>query len=753
MRGEIGETIYRKIILVGLVQGVGFRPYVLNLARRLGVAGGVRNNDGVVEILAATEESTCRIFLDELRNIHLPHAKIDTMDVSVAEPFEANDFTIWKSDETLRSRETFISPDLPACERCLSEMSQEENVRAGHHFISCVSCGPRYTIVSELPYDRENTTMAAFPMCDACRAEYDDPSDVRCHAQTVSCKGCGPYSLYRDREGTYTHDEALEKTVSALRDGAVVAVKGIGGYHLVCSPYDERAVLALRRFKGRDRKPFAVMFPDMGSIEPVCLADERERALLRSMERPIVLLRFRKNPFCDAVAGGSLHCGCFLPYTPVQVLLTTRCGPLVFTSGNIGDEPIVTDDREMLAFADSIGIGVLYHERKILRGLDDSVARIVNGGTQVLRRGRGYTPVPLRFECDGGRNIFAAGGDLKSSFCLLKGDLAYVGPHIGDLEDLKANERYRGMIRDWFRLFDFAPDRVACDLHPGYHSTDVARELGLSVVQVQHHHAHIGAVLAEHGLREPVIGVAFDGTGYGTDGCVWGGEFFLHRGGHFDRVAHLRYATILGGDGSMKDAEKTALCLLLSNGLSPLGGGREKTAVAMAALAAGVNTIRTSSMGRLFDAVACLLGICRTNGYEGECASLLEREAQKAADEGESPFSMSFDMIEGENGIEIGFRDILETLQNRKEEESAGPFALGFHLAVANMVLGVCRRIREREAVNVVALSGGVFQNGLLLEAVTRRLASDGFRAYRNILYPPNDGCIGLGQAYLASEG
>ncbi len=754
MRGNNGETIYRKIILTGLVQGVGFRPHVLNLARRLGVVGGVRNNDGAVEILVAGEKSTVEIFEGELRSIRLPHARIDAMEIAEAEPFEAVDFAIWKSDVTPRGRGTFISPDLPVCERCLSEMNEAGNRRAGHHFISCVSCGPRYMIVTGLPYDRENTTMAAFPMCDACREEYVEPSDIRCHAQTVSCRECGPYSIYRGPDGAYTHEEALEKTASALCGGAVVAVKGIGGYHLVCSPYDEGALSALRRHKGRDRKPFAVMFPDMESIESACFVDEREKELLRSTERPIVLLRFRENTFCDGVAGGALCCGCFLPYTPVQVLLTARCGPLVFTSGNESDAPIATDDGEMLALADAIGIGILYHERKILRGLDDSVARIAGGETQVLRRGRGYTPVPLRLDRGGARRIFAAGGDLKSSFCLLEGDLAYVGPHVGDLADLRVNERYRGMIAGWFRLFGFTPDCAVCDPHPGYYSAEAARELGVPVTYVQHHHAHIGAVLAEHGLREPAIGVAFDGTGYGTDGCVWGGELFLRRGGRFDRVAHLRYATILGGDDSMKDAERTALCLLLSNGLPPTSGDREKRAIVEAALVAGVNTVRTSSMGRLFDAASCLLGICGRNGYEGECATLLEREAQKAADEGVPPCPMSFALFEGESGgIEIDFRNILETLRDRKQGERIGPLALGFHLAIADMTLEVCRRVREREGVNVVALSGGVFQNGLLLAAVTRRLAADGFLVYRNILYPPNDGCIGLGQAYLAAEG
>lgn len=757
----------RRIFIRGMVQGVGMRPFIARLAREFCISGSVKNVGSNVEIIASGGEQSLDAFIAalrarkpemaDIRDVVVTDANEDGTSVGAglcSRPFENNEFSIVPSSQ---GEVAMLPPDFPVCADCVREMRDPANRRYMHPFISCAVCGPRYSILARAPYDRDTTSMEAFPMCPACAREYADPADRRYHAQTVSCHECGPYLLYEGRGGRCEREEALDRAIVVLKAGGIVAVKGVGGYHLACSPHREDAVRRLRALKGREKKPFAVLFADMGTLESRCAVSDTEKELLLSPARPIMLLQTRAKPFAPSVSGDALLTGAFLPYTPLQMLLLDECPELVMTSANLAGKPEIREDAEMLAMlADPALSGVLYNARGIVTRLDDSVARANGGRRQIIRRARGYAPRPVtvigsRKSEVRSQNILAYGSDLKSAFCLLRGNEAaseaFMSQYFGDIEEREVLDAYEKNLEHMKGLFSFGPELAACDLHPGYHSSRLARASGLPLVEVQHHHAHAASVMAEHGLFGPVIGVSFDGTGYGADGAVWGGEFLVCEGGSYRRRAHLKYVKLAGGDSVAVDARKAALCYRAAAGLPRKAF--EGAGLLEAALDNDVNTTLYSGMGRLFDAVSSMLGFCQVNGYEGECAVALENAAHSALASSIRPAGMEFEVSEsGEIGIFPVLRAVAETGQEMEARLAA---ALGFHEAVCRMVRKVCSIIRDEEGIGTVTLSGGTFQNGLLLPGCLKSLTEAGFRVYTNTEVPCNDGGLALGQAYVAA--
>ena len=740
------------ITVYGIVQGVGYRPFIAGLADQAGVSGFVRNRAGLVEICASGEEEAVGNFLGHIRRTAPAGAQVLEVRVQKTADRSFDGFSIVQSgSENAEQAPPFFPPDLPMCGDCLRELRDPGNRRYRYPFISCASCGPRFTILRTLPYDRENTTMDPFTMCPDCAREYR--SGRRRHAQTISCHDCGPQLLFRGGGKSLEKETALQEGIALLKQGGVVAVKGVGGYQFVCSPHDAHAVEKLRRLKGREKKPFAVMFPDCESVAAVCSVSAEEEALLSSSARPIVLLAKEKEVFCPGVCGASRYLGAFLPCTGLHQLLTDACGPLVVTSGNLTSEPILFCDEEMLRLRSPLLSGVLYHTREILTPLDDSVARVFCGKPQVMRRSRGYVPLPVMLKRAVKHPVFAAGGDLKSCFCLQSGKSAYLSQYFGDMESFRVQQNYRDALTRMEAIFGIRPETIACDLHPGYFSSALAKglaqKLGCAPVGIQHHHAHAASIMAEHGL-DGCIGVIFDGTGYGTDGSVWGGEFLLCRGGDVRRLGHLSSLTLCGGDGAAEDAALTADCYRLAAG-EEAGGGQ--FALVSAAISAGVNTFRSSSMGRLFDAAAAILGVCDRNGYEGECPIAQENAAAAARQAGTAPYPFRFRLAREEDGrITADQADLAaQFLRAVHNGTDPGAAALGFHLAAAEMTLAVCREIRKETGESRVALGGGVFANLLLLGECRRLLRDDGFEVYLNSAVPMNDGGISLGQAWICA--
>lgn len=736
----------------GVVQGVGFRPFVARQASALSLTGTVRNNGGVVTIVANGSKEAMDALVHRLSCVAPPGAVVADVQVSPAEEGAFDGFSIVSSEDGDRAVPV-LPPDLPVCDDCLRELGDPQNRRYRYPLISCVSCGPRYSILKDIPYDRETTAMDAFDMCPACEAEYQGNGRRR-HAQTISCPDCGPQVTFTWTDGpkrrTIHRDEAVKQAVQVLKAGGVIAVKGMAGYQLCCSPYDEEAVRRLRKAKSREGKPFAVLYPDMTAIRAHCPVSPAEEELLGSPARPIVLLRKGKDPFCRAVAGESRDLGAFLPCTPLQKLLLDECGPLVATSANESGRPMVFEDGNALSMLDRPVDGVLSHDREILTPLDDSVARVIGKKVQLIRRARGYVPLPVTLPVKTKADLLTMGGDLKSCFGLLHEDSLYLSQHLGDLDDERTQTLFEHTLARMERIFRIHPSAVVCDLHPGYQSARLAQALaqkqGIPLLKVQHHHAHAASVMAEHGLSR-CIGVAFDGTGYGMDGTVWGGEFLLCEEERMTRMAHLSYLPICGGDQAAKDASLTSLCYHLAAGEECED---ERFPLVRRAVEAKINVAAYSSMGRLFDGISARLGLGKRNRYEGECAQALENAATAAKEAGVAPMSLSFPLSKRNGILQIGQAELFSQL-GRYSDEGANPgaLALGFHEAAAQMVANVCRQIRAETGENKVALCGGVFFNRLLLTECLDRLQADGFSVYRNEKTPVNDGSLALGQAYL----
>lgn len=741
-----------EISVTGIVQGVGFRPFVARTAEKLGIGGYVVNSGGVVRIKACGEKSAIdRLIMEIKLNYPVGALVLDVDCIQVDDELFTN-FVIGESDE---GGDENILPlavaDLPVCGKCLQELHDLSDRRAFYPFISCVSCGPRYSILEKLPYDRENTTMADFCMCDECSEEYQNEGRRR-HAQTISCHNCGPQLIFLLHEKEYIGNSAFKLAADVIMSEGIIAVKGIGGYHYVCSAMSDNAVKNLRMLKKRNKKAFAVMFRDSEEVGLYYSLSDDEIKLLESPARPILLVEGKSGKFSVGVYGDSRFSGIFTAYTPLHYMLCEKCGPLVVTSANISGEMIITDDEEMQAVKSEWLDGILYNKRRITTHLDDSVAAILNGKIQFMRRSRGYVPVPVKLNKNIRKPVLAMGGDLKSVFCLCKGSYAYISQYFGDMGSFQIEKEYEKNISRMAGIFGINYGTVICDLHPGYITSEIAERLCVEnnsgIIKIQHHHAHAASVMAEHKI-DSCIGVVFDGTGYGTDGAVWGGEFLVCRGTEFERKAHLSYVDICGGDEAAKNALQTAECYLYASGRPYIS---EYANIIRQAVKSKVNTRKFSSMGRLFDAVSAVLSVCGYNSYEGECAILLENSAYYAMKNRIEPYPLKFNLKEEPDTVCINQIKILGNIYDAyKNGAGKEAIALGFHIAVAEMVAEVCDIIRHQCGEQRVALSGGVFANRVLLEECVRRLEGCGFEVLFNNIVPPNDGGISLGQAWIGS--
>ncbi|WP_392970225.1 carbamoyltransferase HypF [Streptomyces sp. LN245] len=774
----------RHITVTGVVQGVGFRPFVYTLAQELGLTGWVTNNARGVEAEVEGPAADVAEFCARIGTRPPPLAVVESVEHR-AVPLE-NDGSVF----TIRPSSggpgrTLVSPDTATCDDCLRELADPADRRYRHPFITCTHCGPRFTIVTSLPYDRDSTTMAGFPMCADCAREYTDPADRRFHAQPIACPACGPRLTLRtgtDDPGELRDGEALAEARRLLAEGAVVAVKGIGGYHLACDAGDPAAVRTLRKRKNRGGKPFAVLADSLETVERLARVGPAERELLLGPRKPVVLLRRRSGAGEEIAAGvapGSPDLGFMLPYTPVHRLLLGLPGDppgpavLVMTSGNRSGEPIVTDDAEALTRLAGLADAWLAHDRPVHVPCDDSVVRVCAGAELPVRRSRGYAPFPIALPVPVVPAL-AVGGDLKNTFCAGDGRYAWLSAHVGDMDDLatlNAFERATGHLTD---LTAVAPRLLVADRHPGYRATLWARRTaearGLTLRQVQHHHAHVASAMAEHGLdgSEPVIGVAFDGTGYGDDGAVWGGEVLLADYDGYRRFAHLGYVPLPGGDAAVRNPYRMALSHLRAAGLP----WRDELPCAAAAtpeerrllerqLERGFNCVPTSSMGRLFDAVSSLAGVCHRVEYEAQAAMELENAALAdlagplADDERNDAYRFMLRAVRQDPGAPL-IADPAPVLAAAVADigagVKAGPVARRFHRAVTGLVLEVCTVARERTGIGTVALSGGVFCNALLTEGCGAVLERDGFTVLRHHRVPPNDGGLALGQLIVAAR-
>ncbi|PKW05713.1 hydrogenase maturation protein HypF [Streptomyces sp. 1222.5] len=765
--------VRRRLTVRGTVQGVGFRPHVHRLAAGLSLAGFVGNiGDGVlieVEGPAGEVDRFCALLAEQPP----PLAAVTAVaGEDLPATGESGTFTI-RTTERSPGR-TQLPPDTATCADCLSELSDPADRRHRHPFITCTHCGPRFTVATGMPYDRAVTTMAGFPMCPPCAREYGDPADRRFHAQPVACPDCGPRLALTPAAGSGARPardgEAIATARALLAAGRIVAVKGVGGYHLACDATDTRAVGALRDRKERGGKAFAVMCADLTTAERIALLSDAERAALTSARRPIVLLRRRTPPdglrLAEQVCPGSPHLGVLLPYTPVHTLLFGLPGDppgpraLVMTSGNRSGEPIVTDDTEALTRLAGLADAWLTHDRPIASPCDDSLLRVRPDGTeQVVRRSRGYVPRPLRLPVPV-RPTLAAGGDLKNVLCLGEGEHAWFGPHIGDMGELATLEAADRAERHLARLTGVTPRLVAADRHPGYHSTARARRsasrLGAGApVLVQHHHAHVASAMAEHGLdgTTPVIGVAFDGTGYGDDRTVWGGEILLADYTGYRRFAHLTPAPLPGGDAGVANPCRLALARLWAAGLpwtpalpSVMACSDVEKAVLRKQLERQAACVPTSSMGRLFDAVSSLVGVCHRAEYEAQAAMELEAAALEAAGDDAVAHPFGF----GTRGEIDPAPALAALLDDQSRGTPAAVLAARFHRGVARAVTEICRRARTATGLTTVALTGGVFVNALLEEECTALLTREDFTVLRHGDVPPNDGGLALGQLMVA---
>ena len=705
------------------MQGVGFRPFVYCLALELGLAGWVKNSsDGLIVEVEGTAEQV-EEFVDRLRRDKPAAAMIGDLTARPAAPQNSTGFEI-RASEVFEHRSAGIQADLATCPDCLGELFDPTNRRYLYPFINCTHCGPRYTIVEEIPYDRPNTTMSGFALCEDCRREYEDPSNRRFHAQPNACPACGP-----------ALSAPVWKAAEVLARGEILALKGVGGFQLLVDARNESAVEQLRARKRRDEKPFAMMMASIEMIRGYCQVSAAEEDLLRSPAAPIVLLRPNGiEGIAWGVAKSSPWFGVMLPYSPLHHLLARSFPfPIVATSGNLSEEPIAIDNEEALSKLEGIAAGFLLHDRDIARACDDSVARVVAGRASVVRRARGYAPLPV-FVKHKLPAVLAVGGHLKNTVAIAVGDQVIVSQHIGDLDTVEARAAFEAAIGDLCRLYRFEPKVVACDFHPDYASTRWARECGLRVIPVQHHQAHVSACAAENHIEGRYLGVAWDGAGYGEDGVIWGSEMFLVEGAKLERIGHLRPFRLPGGDAAARDCRRPADSVRVEAGLpaeSPVFGRMVER---------GVNAPLTTSMGRLFDAVASITGIAHENRFEGQAAMMLERSAAGVSDE--NNYLLPVD------GAEADWRPMIRAVaEDAGCGVSPAVIAARFHNTLAQWIAETaqCRGIPQ------VVLSGGVLQNQYLTERVTDRLQSQGVQVFTHHLVPANDGGLALGQAVLAS--
>jgi hydrogenase maturation protein HypF len=750
----------KRIHITGVVQGVGFRPFVYQLAHRHGLTGWVCNTSAGVDIEVEGSAPALERFLAELEAEAPPIARIESITATSDAPNGYSQFEIRRS-LAQEGEYQLISPDIATCEDCLSELLDPQDRRYRYPFTNCTNCGPRFTIIEDIPYDRPLTTMRDFVMCPDCQVEYENPLDRRFHAQPNACPVCGPQLRLVDADGNRLGaEDEIAETVRLLEEGRVLAIKGLGGFHLACDATDEEAVRHLRERKHRPAKPLAVMMATLEQIRAHCVVSDEEERLLTSSQCPIVLLRWKDgSTVSPLVAPGNKYLGVMLPYTPLHHVLLREMGrPLVMTSGNLSEEPIAIENEEAQSRLRGIADYFLLHNREIFARYDDSVWMAVEERPQPLRRSRGYAPFPVRLPFKA-RPVLACGTELKNTFCVTKDEYAFLSQHIGDMENLETLEHFETSIELYKRLFRVEPEIVAHDLHPDYLATKYALGLASSVplVPVQHHHAHVVSCLVDNGVQGEVIGVALDGTGYGSDGSIWGGEFLVAGYEGFQRAGHIQYVPMPGGEAAIHRPYRMAIGHLYSllgeealEEVLPFLGhvDPEELRIVKQQIERGINAPLTSSCGRLFDAVAALLGFQGQATYEGQAAVQLEMMAY----DGEEGMSYPFSISEGEGGrvIQLAgmWRGILEDL---RAEVPAATMALRFHHTVVQMIVEMCRRVADESGLNRMALSGGCFQNRLLLTESVHHLEEAGFEVLTHGQVPCNDGGVSLGQAVIAN--
>ncbi len=802
-----------QIVVKGIVQGVGFRPYIFNLAEALGLKGYVTNtSEGV---LIDIEGGRVTEFIERLRKEAPPLSRITDVSVASHPVHGYSEFSIKHSlDHAEGLPFTLVSPDVSICDDCLSELLDPNDRRYLYPFVNCTNCGPRYSITRMVPYDRPNTTMARFAMCPECMSEYQDPRNRRFHAQPNACPVCGPSAEFKVQgsESGVQGTEAIVRAIALLKKGGIAAIKGLGGFHIACDATNRDAVRRLRERKRRSNKPFAVMAPDLQSIGTYCLVTDDEKDLLQNNRRPIVLLRKKEISLPDNVSPNNQYVGCMLPYTPLHYLLffnpiggghmrndKPHFSALVMTSGNLSEEPIVRDNDEAVQKLSDIVDGFLLHNRDIFMRVDDSVVRVQSSGFKVqrlqrsdsvnselstmtselmfIRRSRGYAPDPIMLHEDG-PEVLGCGADLKNTFTLTKGNVAVMSQHIGDMENYETLKFYEECMANLKSVYRAEPVAIAHDLHPGYLSTQWAtgqgaggRELGsgqseirkpkpeIKLFDIQHHYAHIGSVMAEHGLTGKVIGVAFDGTGYGTDGNLWGGEFLIADIHGFDRAGQLKYVPLPGGEAAIKEPWRTAVSYLVDaegeragSVLNDIGFtkkyGKDTLNKIMTITGSRDFSPLSSGAGRLFDAVSAILGLCDRNTFEGEAAMALESMTR------EDVSDQYIVEMKQEKGYTIADYSpaVHGIIRDMGRKMPTDQIATRFHNTVAQTIRSMVRRIRDQTGIMDVAISGGTFQNRYLLNSVSAMLAQDNMNVHTNRKVPCNDACISLGQAYLVRE-
>ncbi len=763
MNADPGITT-KRIRVYGIVQGVGFRPTASRLAHEAGICGTVANKGSYVEIFAQGGEECVDAFLTALRQRPPRRAavlKMDVKDVKDAPAFDR--FRIIMSEK--EKGEVFISPDIAVCGDCIREMFDPNDRRYLHPFINCTSCGPRLTILESLPYDRERTSMKEFPMCPACAAEYRNRRSRRFDAQPVACPDCGPeyYLLGGDARG----HEAISTARRMIAAGKIVAIKGIGGFHLCCSAENTEAVRTLRERKTRPMKPFAVMMRDMETVRRECAVPPEAEELLTGHQKPIVLLKKRPGGrVCGEAAPDNPKLGVMLPYAPIHLLLfryddgISMPESLIMTSGNVSGAPICRDDAEALEELGNLADAILSHNRKIRIRADDSVTDLFEGKPYMIRRSRGYAPLPFLLGGEFDAPVIGIGGELKNTFCVGSGGIFYPSPYIGDMEDVRTYEALTETVGRFIRLLEARPEVCAADLHPRYHSAEAAESLGLPVVRVQHHYAHILSCMAENEYKDPVIGLSFDGTGYGPDGTVWGGEILLADFEGFERKGHIKPFPLTGGDAAAREGWRVAVTMLgalyqeeavdIIQKLGIADPASARTILMMAER--GLNTVTSTSAGRLFDAASAMLGIRRASTFEGEASTALEFAAERWAEQAEKAEVSEMAAFSENGSIVLPTDRLMERLVRGKlAGEDTGYLAYCFHEGLAEMAVSAARMVREETGVAAAALSGGCFQNLLLTRLTAEKLRNEGFRVLLHSQIPPNDGGIALGQAAFAA--
>ena len=753
------------IRVFGIVQGVGFRPTVSRHAMANQVKGSVCNMGPYVEIWAQGEEENVQKFCKDIRECPPERATILKMDVEEPEEFPVFDtFEIIESGKI--AGDIFVSPDIAICPKCKKELYDKKDRRYLHPFINCTCCGPRLTILDAMPYDRERTSMAEFAMCEECEYEYTHPETRRYDAQPVCCNDCGPqvYVIGRGEKGA----DAIRHVRKIIRDGGIAAIKGIGGFHLCCDATSEATVQLLRNRKKRPVKPFAVMMRDMETVKRECVFSEKQAEVLDGHQKPIILLpRKEGGRICPAVAPGNPKVGVMLPYAPIQLLLfdyeddiqLPDC--LVMTSANTSGAPICRDDADAIRELSGLCDVILSNDRLIRLRADDTVMDFFRDEPYMIRRSRGYAPLPFMLKENWTGEVLAVGGELKNTFCVGRNNLFYPSPYIGDMGDVRTVRALKESVIRLTELLETSPKLVACDLHPGYNTTAAAEEMGMPLLKVQHHYAHILSCMAENDWNQPVIGVSFDGTGYGTDGTIWGGEFLMADYDGYTRMGSVKPFLQVGGDASAKEGWRIAVSLLreiygeeaaesLVEKLKLCAKPVAKVQFKMAEKK--INSVKSTSAGRLFDAVSAILGICNQSTFEGEASISLEFVAWKWEErQKETEFPRFPIHVEGSDYFTLETHSLVEWIAERRiSGESAEKLAWIFHRALAEMIVDACVYLKEKMGITAVALSGGVYQNQLLLQFSVERLEEEGFYVLRHRLIPPNDGGICLGQAVAA---